>query len=71
LLGRREQDVGRIAALALALRRRRVAGTGFEPDAQTHFRHAKGKYFRSITVSSTMGPGVKVDESRVDVAVKR
>jgi large subunit ribosomal protein L1 len=32
---------------------------------------AKGKYFRSITVSSTMGPGVKIDESRVDVAVKR
>jgi large subunit ribosomal protein L1 len=32
---------------------------------------AKGKYFRSITVSSTMGPGVKVDESRVDLAVKR
>ncbi|HUE86624.1 MAG TPA: 50S ribosomal protein L1 [Vicinamibacterales bacterium] len=32
---------------------------------------AKGKYFRSITVSSTMGPGVKVDESRVDVALKR
>lgn len=32
---------------------------------------AKGKYFRSITVSSTMGPGVKVDESRVDIAAKR
>jgi large subunit ribosomal protein L1 len=32
---------------------------------------AKGKYFRSITVSSTMGPGVKIDESRVDVAAKR
>jgi large subunit ribosomal protein L1 len=32
---------------------------------------AKGKYFRSITVSSTMGPGVKIDETRVDVAVKR
>jgi len=32
---------------------------------------AKGKYFRSITVSSTMGPGVLIDESRVDVSVKR
>jgi large subunit ribosomal protein L1 len=32
---------------------------------------AKGKYLRSITVSSTMGPGVKVDESRVETAVKR
>jgi large subunit ribosomal protein L1 len=32
---------------------------------------AKGKYLRSITVSSTMGPGVKVDESRVEVAAKR
>jgi large subunit ribosomal protein L1 len=32
---------------------------------------AKGKYFRSITVSSTMGPGVKIDEYRVDAAAKR
>jgi large subunit ribosomal protein L1 len=32
---------------------------------------AKGKYFRSITVSSTMGPGVKIDENRVDAATKR
>ena len=32
---------------------------------------AKGKYFRSITVSSTMGPGVKIDESGVNVTVKR
>jgi large subunit ribosomal protein L1 len=32
---------------------------------------AKGKYLRSITVSSTMGPGVKIDESRVEAAGKR
>jgi large subunit ribosomal protein L1 len=32
---------------------------------------AKGKYLRSITVSSTMGPGVKIDESRVETAGKR
>jgi large subunit ribosomal protein L1 len=32
---------------------------------------AKGKYLRSITVSSTMGPGVKIDEGRVADAAKR
>jgi large subunit ribosomal protein L1 len=26
---------------------------------------AKGKYMRSMTVSSTMGPGVRIDTSRV------
>ena len=36
LLGRREQDVGRIAALALALRGRRIAGAGLDPDRQPH-----------------------------------
>src|SRR6187402_307999 len=29
---------------------------------------AKGKYLKSITVSSTMGPGVKIDESGVETA---
>jgi large subunit ribosomal protein L1 len=32
---------------------------------------AKGKYLRSITVSSTMGPGVPVDEAQVQAAAKR
>ena len=36
LLRRGEQDVGRIVALALALRRRRVAGAGLDADGQAH-----------------------------------
>jgi large subunit ribosomal protein L1 len=31
---------------------------------------AKGKYLRSVTLSSTMGPGVRIDTTQIDVAVK-
>ncbi len=31
---------------------------------------AKGKYLKSLTVTSTMGPGVRIDTSPVEGAVK-
>ena len=31
---------------------------------------AKGKYLRSVTLSSSMGPGVRIDTTHIDVAVK-
>jgi len=31
---------------------------------------AKGNYLRSVTVSSTMGPGVRIDTTHIDVVVK-
>ena len=31
---------------------------------------AKGKFLRSVTVSSTMGPGLRIDTTHIDVAVK-
>ena len=31
---------------------------------------AKGRYLKSVTLTSTMGPGVKIDTSHVDELVK-
>jgi large subunit ribosomal protein L1 len=31
---------------------------------------AKGKYLKSVTVSSTMGPGVRIDTTHIDMVVK-
>ena len=31
---------------------------------------AKGKYLKSVTLSSTMGPGVRIDTAHIDVSVK-
>src|SRR6266704_700267 len=31
---------------------------------------AKGKYLKSVTLSSTMGPGVRIDTTHIDVAAK-
>jgi large subunit ribosomal protein L1 len=48
-----DQLVGNLAALTAEIMRNRPAGS-------------KGRYLRGMTLSSTMGPGVKVDAGRVE-----
>jgi large subunit ribosomal protein L1 len=48
-----DQLVGNLASLTAEIVRNRPAG-------------AKGRYLRGMTVSSTMGPGVKIDPGRVE-----
>ncbi len=48
LLGRGEQNVGRIAALALALRCRRVAGARLELHGEAHFAHRNFEVARDV-----------------------
>jgi len=48
-----DQLFGNLSALTAEIQRNRPAG-------------AKGRYMRAMTVSSTMGPGVKVDPARLE-----
>ena len=52
-----DQLVGNLAALTAEVERAKPAG-------------AKGRYMQSMSVSSTMGPGVKVDIGRIDELVE-
>ncbi len=48
LLGRGEQDVGRMAALPRALRHRRVAGAGLDPHVEAHLGHRPLEVARDV-----------------------
>ena len=48
-----DELAGNLASLTSEIERAKPAG-------------AKGRYLRSMTVSSTMGPGVKVDTGQLD-----
>jgi large subunit ribosomal protein L1 len=60
-IGKISFDADRLVANAHALMENIVKA---KPSA------AKGKYLRSVTLSSTMGPGVQIDASNVDQLVK-
>jgi large subunit ribosomal protein L1 len=60
-IGKISFDADRLVANAHALMENIVKA---KPSA------AKGKYLRSVTMSSTMGPGVQIDASNADVLVK-
>ena len=60
-IGKLSFDAGRLVANAHALMENIVKA---KPSA------AKGKYLRSVTMSSTMGPGVPIDASNADALVK-
>ena len=49
-----------------------IANTHALVDAITKAKPAaaKGKYLKSVTLSSTMGPGVRIDTTHIDVVVK-
>ena len=67
LLGRGEQDVGRIAALALALRDRRVAGAGLDADRQPHLGDRPLEIARDVDRERLQ----RRDVERVQAAVRR
>ncbi len=60
-VGRRSFDAGALVENAEALMASVIRA---KPAA------ARGKYVRSVTVSSTMGPGVRIDAARVDTMVR-
>ena len=60
-VGRRSFDAGALVENAEALMASVIRA---KPAA------ARGKYVRSVTVSSTMGPGVRIDATRVDTMVR-
>ncbi len=55
LLGRRQQDVGRVPPLALALRGRRVARAGLDADVESHLGHGVSRLRATSTDSAFRG----------------